>query len=369
MENLCYSEWRQSQPDEGPVEVGCEVANHSRTRKTSSRENMANSLAVALNPSAAPCAATIYSVGNISPADQVTLDQAEASADVAEAQQVLEVEGIALDDSVRMWLKRIGRIQLLTAEQEVVLARHAKTGCASCKMMLIEANLRLVVSIAKKFTNRGLSMQDLIQEGNMGLIRAVEKFDADRGFRFSTYATWWIRQAISRAISDHGRTIRVPVHTLEAVNRMMKAANALQQRLGREATSQELSIELGISQDRVQDFLRAISDPLSLETPVGESEDSSLSEFIVDRSQETPADQALRSLIRRRISTILSTLSEREREVITIRFGLEDGQPRTLEEVAKMFQVTRERIRQIEQKALKKLKHPARAKWLQELLD
>lgn len=199
-----------------------------------------------------------------------------------------------VDDSVKMWLRKIGRIPLLTAEQEISLARDAQEGSDKCKQVLIEANLRLVVSIAKKFLGRGLSMQDLIQEGNMGLIRAVEKFDAARGFRFSTYATWWIRQAISRAISDQGRTIRVPVHTLEAVNRLMRAANQLQQRFGREPTTLELADELGITEDKVHDFFRAISEPLSLETPVGESEDSTLAEFIVDGQGETPADHCSR---------------------------------------------------------------------------
>ncbi|MBN9500983.1 MAG: hypothetical protein BGO01_05730 [Armatimonadetes bacterium 55-13] len=275
----------------------------------------------------------------------------------------------SVDDSVKMWLRKIGRIPLLTAEQELVLARAAQGGCVDCKQVLIESNLRLVVSIAKKFLGRGLSMQDLIQEGNMGLIRAVEKFDADRGFRFSTYATWWIRQAISRAISDQGRTIRVPVHTLEAVNRLMRVANQLQQRFGREPTPQELADELGISEDKVHDFFRAITEPLSLETPIGESEDSTLAEFIVDGVAETPAEAALRSVLRRRIDEVLDALTDREREVILMRFGLLDGQPHTLEEVARSFQVTRERIRQIEQKSLKKLKHPSRSKHLQELID
>lgn len=280
-----------------------------------------------------------------------------------------EAELNSVDDSVKMWLRKIGRIPLLTAEQELSLARSAQTGSAPCKQILIESNLRLVVSIAKKFLGRGLSMQDLIQEGNMGLIRAVEKFDANRGFRFSTYATWWIRQAISRAISDQGRTIRVPVHTLEAVNRLMRAANQLQQTLGREPTTLELADELGITEDKVHDFLRAITEPLSLETPIGESEDSTLAEFIVDGQGETPADAAVRSVLRRRIDDVLGALTEREREVILMRFGLVDGQPHTLEEVARSFQVTRERIRQIEQKSLKKLKHPSRSRHLQELLD
>jgi len=289
--------------------------------------------------------------------------------DVSIAGPYVDPELQSVDDSVKMWLRKIGRIPLLTAEQELALARAAQTGCIDCKQVLIESNLRLVVSIAKKFLGRGLSMQDLIQEGNMGLIRAVEKFDANRGFRFSTYATWWIRQAISRAISDQGRTIRVPVHTLEAVNRLMRTANQLQQRLGREPTAHELADELGITEDKVHDFFRAITEPLSLETPIGESEDSTLAEFIVDGHGETPADAALRSVLRHRIDEVLDALTERERDVILMRFGLLDGQPHTLEEVARSFQVTRERIRQIEQKSLKKLKHPSRSKHLQELLD
>ena len=284
-------------------------------------------------------------------------------------QQAHDLEAQSIEDSVKMWLRKIGRIPLLTVEQEVTLARGAQAGSDECKKLLIEANLRLVVSIAKKFLGRGLSMQDLIQEGNMGLIRAVEKFDANRGFRFSTYATWWIRQAISRAISDQGRTIRVPVHTLEAVNRLMRAANQLQQKLGRDPTSQEIADHLNISEEKVNDFLRAISDPVSLETPIGESEDSTLAEFLIDGVGETPADAAVRSVLRRRIDDVLRALTDREREVILMRFGLLDGQPHTLEEVARSFQVTRERIRQIEQKSLKKLKHPSRSRYLAELLD
>ncbi|WP_158409350.1 sigma-70 family RNA polymerase sigma factor [Fimbriimonas ginsengisoli] len=267
-----------------------------------------------------------------------------------------------------MWLRRIGQIPLLTPDQEVALARHSRLGCVDCKRALIEANLRLVVSIAKRFMGRGLSMQDLIQEGNMGLIRAVEKFDPDRGFRFSTYATWWVRQAISRSISDHGRTIRIPVHTLEAVNRMMKATSHLQQRLGREVTSAEVGHSINMSPEKVEDFQRAIAEPLSLDSPVGDSEDSALGEFIVDRTGESPSEAAARALMRSRIEDVLDTLADREREVIALRYGLTDGQPHTLEEVARCFQVTRERIRQIEQKALKKLKHPSRATVLRELI-
>lgn len=295
------------------------------------------------------------------------LAEAEEEFDGLEAEP--DLEGIFLEDSVRMWLRRIGRTPLLTPEQELELARVAEDGNPVCKVALIEANLRLVVSIAKKFQGRGLSMQDLIQEGNMGLIRAVEKFDYRKGYRFSTYATWWIRQAICRAISDQARTIRVPVHTLEAVNRLLKIATRLQQRLGREPSEGELAQELNLSPDKVRDFFRAIAEPISLEMPVGENEDAALKEFIEDREEETPAEAAVRAMVRKRIDDILSTLSEREREVILMRFGLLDGRAHTLEEVAKCFQVTRERIRQIEQKSLKKLKHPSRARRLLEVIE
>lgn len=287
--------------------------------------------------------------------------------DAFPAGRTLDTDSLPVDDSVRTWLKRIGRIPLLTADQELSLARHAITGCDDCKLMLIEANLRLVVSIAKRFVNRGLSFQDLIQEGNMGLIRAVEKFDPERGFRFSTYATWWVRQAISRAISDHGRTIRVPVHAQEALSRMMKVASLIQQERGRDATYTELGEALNMSAERVQEVLRALSEPLSLETPVGEGEEASLGEFLID-SNDNPADIALQGYVRRKIEDVLATLTPRERKVIVLRFGLSDGRPHTLEEVAQHMQVTRERIRQIEQKSLKKLKEPTRARTLRDLL-
>ncbi len=264
------------------------------------------------------------------------------------------------DDSMRLWLQQIGRIPLLHSDQELELARHYKTGCLACKCLLIESNLRLVVSIAKRFVGRGLEMQDLVQDGNLGLIRAVEKFDPEKGFRFSTYATWWIRQAISRSLSDNGRTVRVPVHTLEGVNRMLRCANLLQQRLGREPTAHEISDNLNVTVDRVQDFQRAVIEPLSLESPVGESEDSLLREFIVDRSREDPSAIAIRTLTRAKVQEVLDTLDERERDVIALRYGFLDGQPHTLEEVARTFQVTRERIRQIEQKSLQKLKDKER---------
>lgn len=274
-----------------------------------------------------------------------------------------------LDDSVRMWLKRIGQIPLLNADEEIRLAINAKSGCEESKQVMIESNLRLVVSIAKRFMGRGLAMQDLIQEGNVGLIRAVEKFDPARGYRFSTYATWWIRQAISRAISDQGRTIRVPVHTLEAVNRLVRMSSALQQKLGRDATDTEISGALGIAVEKVRDLKRAICDPVSLESPVGESEDSQLSEYLKDGQGEEADVVAGRALMRRRINEILDTLTDREKGVILLRFGLADGRAYTLEEVANAFHVTRERVRQIEQSSLKKLKHPSRSRRLLEMLD
>lgn len=279
----------------------------------------------------------------------------------------LDPESLGLDDSVRTWLQQIGRLPLLSAEQELALSRHAATGCRECKQKLVESNLRLVVSIAKRFVNRGLPFQDLIQEGNMGLIRAVDKFDAERGFRFSTYATWWIRQAISRAISDFGRTIRVPVHAQEALTRMMRTAAAIQQERGREATYAEIGEALNMAPERVQEVLRALIEPLSLETPVGEGEEAFLGEFLVDR-EENPAELAMQACIRANIEEVLHTLSPRERSVIVLRYGLTDGRAHTLEEVAQCLQVTRERIRQIEQKSLKKLKDPGRSRSLRELL-
>lgn len=273
-----------------------------------------------------------------------------------------------LDDSISMWMKRIGRTPLLKPEQEASLAACAQKGCEPCRMAMVEANLRLVVSVAKRYVNRGLSLQDLIQEGNMGLIRAVERFDATRGFRFSTYATWWIRQGIRRAINDNGRTIRVPVHTSEAFIRMSRTASRLQSELGREATEVEIARALNIGVDKVQTFFKAMLEPVSLDSPIGESDDSSLGEYLVDGA-ETANDSAARAQLRRRIYDLLDTLGEREREVIAMRYGLLDGVVYTLDEVAASFDVTRERIRQIEQKSLKKLKHPSRARRLLEVWE
>lgn len=276
---------------------------------------------------------------------------------------------VALDDPVRTWLQKIGKIALLTPEQEIELSKGIQRGSTACKSALIESNLRLVVSIARRYENRGLSLQDLIQEGNMGLMRAVEKYDYRRGYRFSTYATWWIRQAICRAITDHSRTIRIPVHVAESLARLSKAAAKLQQRFGREASPEELSTEVGLPVERICEYMRIVGDPLSLESPVGDSEDTSLGEFLENSRQESATESAVRSLIRLRIEEILDTLSDRERAVILMRYGLMDGAQHTLEEVAQFFEVTRERIRQIEQKGLRKLKHPSCARKLREVLD
>ena len=293
----------------------------------------------------------------------------EATHLVAQRSDGLASDGIAVDDSVRSWLKRIGQIPLLKADEEIRLAVCAKSGCERSKKLMIEANLRLVVSIAKRFLGRGLSLQDLMQEGNVGLIRAVEKFDPNRGCRFSTYATWWIRQAISRAITDNGRTIRIPVHTLDAVNKLVKTQTALQQQLGREATDAEVSAALGVPLEKVRDWKRAFAEPVSLEAPLGEHGDFDFGDFLHDARGESAEITAGRALVRRRINEVLDTLTTREKGVILLRYGLADGRAYTLEEVATAFQVTRERVRQIEQSSLRKLKHPSRSRRLAEMLD
>lgn len=292
----------------------------------------------------------------------------------AHDEELAAMEGVPVDDSVRMWLREIGRTPLLTMEEEVKLAKTIARGegktpeAQLAKEKLIQANLRLVVSIAKRYSGRGMSFPDLIQEGNIGLIRAVEKFDYKKGYKFSTYATWWIRQAITRAIADQGRTIRIPVHMVETINRLIKTSSHLLQELGREPTLDELAREMELPVERVSEIQRIAPEPLSLETPIGEEEDSHLADFIQDQETVSPDDAASHQLLRERIVEVLSELSHRERDVLRMRFGLDDGYPRTLEEVGRHFNVTRERIRQIEAKALKKLRHAKRRKKLEEHL-
>lgn len=275
----------------------------------------------------------------------------------------------SLDDSVKMYLKDIGRVPLLSAEREVELAKRMEEGDEEAKRVLSEANLRLVVSIAKRYVGRGMQFLDLIQEGNLGLIKAVEKFDYTKGYKFSTYATWWIRQAITRSIADQARTIRIPVHMVETITKVKKVSSQLLHENGHEPTPKEIADRLGITVDRVREILRISQDPVSLETPIGEEEDSHLGDFIPDEDAPAPAEAASRTLLKEQLSEILGTLTPREEKVLRLRFGLEDGRPRTLEEVGKEFDVTRERIRQIEAKALRKLRHPSRSKKLKDFLD
>ena len=278
-------------------------------------------------------------------------------------------EGIGVDDPVRMYLKEIGKVPLLSPDDEIELAKKIELGDEEAKKKLAESNLRLVVSIAKRYAGRGMQLLDLIQEGNLGLIKAVEKFDYRKGYKFSTYATWWIRQAITRAIADQARTIRIPVHMVETINRLVRTQRQLVQKLGREATPEELAKELEMPVDRVRDIMKISQDPVSLETPIGEEEDSHLGDFIQDDHVEVPADAATYRLLHEQLMEVLSTLTEREQKVLRLRFGLDDGRPRTLEEVGRQFNVTRERIRQIEAKALRKLRHPSRSKILKDYLD
>ena len=278
-------------------------------------------------------------------------------------------EGVSIDDPVRMYLKEIGKVPLLTSEEEVDLAQRMEKGELAAKKKLTEANLRLVVSIAKRYVGRGMLFLDLIQEGNLGLIKAVEKFDYTKGFKFSTYATWWIRQAITRAIADQARTIRVPVHMVETINKMVRVSRQLVQKLGREPSDEEIAAEMEIEPSKVEEIRRIAQLPVSLETPIGEEEDSQLGDFIEDRDLPSPEEAAASHLLHEQIDEMLEALSEREREVLQYRFGLEDGRSYTLEEVGKRFGVTRERIRQIEAKALRKLRHPSRSKKLRDFLD
>ena len=273
------------------------------------------------------------------------------------------------DDPVRMYLKEIGKVSLLTADEERELAIRMEQGDEEAKKKLCESNLRLVVSIAKRYLNRGLSFLDLIQEGNLGLIKAVDKFDYTKGYKFSTYATWWIRQAITRSIADQARNIRIPVHMVETINKLIRISRQLLQEYGREPTSEEIAKEMGITVEKVREIKKISQDPVSLETPIGEEEDSHLGDFIPDDDVPAPVDAAAYSMLKEQLMEVLDTLSDREKKVLMLRFGLEDGRPRTLEEVGKEFNVTRERIRQIEAKALRKLRHPSRSKKLKDYLE
>ena len=297
--------------------------------------------------------------------DDIILDD-EDEVEIIDDVDVLE--GVSTEDPVRMYLKEIGNVPLLSTEEEIELAKRVEEGDEAAKKKLTEANLRLVVSIAKKYVGRGMPFLDLIQEGNMGLMKAVDKFDYSKGYKFSTYATWWIRQAITRGIADTGRTIRVPVHMVETINKTLRMTRTLLQELGREPTPEEVADRLNVPESRVREVLKISRDPVSLDTPIGEEDDSHLGDFIEDDSALSPADSAAFSMLREELNTALESLTDRERQVVELRFGLRDGRARTLEEVGREFNVTRERIRQIEAKALRKLRHPSRSKRLKDFL-
>lgn len=308
--------------------------------------------------------------------DDEDVDDPEVDAVIAKNPDAKEIDlestiskNIAVDDPVRMYLKEIGKVPLLTAQEEIELAKRMEQGDEYAKQKLCEANLRLVVSIAKKYVGRGMLFLDLIQEGNLGLIKAVDKFDWTKGYKFSTYATWWIRQAITRSIADQARTIRIPVHMVETINKLIRVSRQLLQEEGREPTPDEIAEEMGISVEKVREILKIAQEPVSLETPIGEEEDSHLGDFIPDDDVPAPAEAAAFSMLKEQLVDVLGTLTEREQKVLKLRFGLEDGRARTLEEVGKKFDVTRERIRQIEAKALRKLRHPTRSKKLKDYLE
>ena len=303
----------------------------------------------------------------ISDDDGINLDE-EEEVDV-ENIDLSVPEGVSIEDPVRMYLKEIGKVPLLSAEEELELAKRMDEGDEAAKKRLAEANLRLVVSIAKRYVGRGMLFLDLIQEGNLGLIKAVEKFDYRKGYKFSTYATWWIRQAITRAIADQARTIRIPVHMVETINKLIRVSRQLLQELGREPQPEEIAEKMDMSVDRVREILKISQEPVSLETPIGEEEDSHLGDFIQDDNVPVPADAAAFTLLKEQLVEVLNTLTDREQKVLRLRFGLDDGRARTLEEVGKEFNVTRERIRQIEAKALRKLRHPSRSRKLKDYLD
>ncbi|MFC2287859.1 MAG: RNA polymerase sigma factor RpoD [Selenomonas sp.] len=298
--------------------------------------------------------------------------QAEVDEDKSEEEVDIDLsipEGISIDDPVRMYLKEIGRVPLLSADEEIALAKRMEAGDEKAQKELAEANLRLVVSIAKRYVGRGMLFLDLIQEGNLGLIKAVEKFDYNKGYKFSTYATWWIRQAITRAIADQARTIRIPVHMVETINKLIRVSRQLLQQLGREPSPEEIAEAMEISVERVREIMKIAQEPVSLETPIGEEEDSHLGDFIEDQDAPAPAEAASFMLLKEQLEEVLDTLTEREERVLRLRFGLDDGRARTLEEVGQNFGVTRERIRQIEAKALRKLRHPSRSRKLKDFLD
>lgn len=300
------------------------------------------------------------------PDDDLDLDKQDISLEI---ESTLISEGVSIDDPVKVYLKEIGRVPLLSANEEIDLATRMGQGDMAARKRLSEANLRLVVSIAKRYVGRGMQFLDLIQEGNLGLIKAVEKFDYTKGFKFSTYATWWIRQAITRAIADQARTIRIPVHMVETINKVKKASSQLLHQNGREPSAEEIAAFLNLPVDKVREIIRAAQEPVSLETPIGEEEDSHLGDFIPDDDAPAPADAASHTLLKEQLGRVLGTLTDREEKVLRLRFGLEDGRSRTLEEVGKEFDVTRERIRQIEAKALRKLRHPSRSKKLKDFID